>query len=108
VEKELHKKNMKEGKQNNYVVYNFFDLLHTKEWEDYCKNPLSDKVKRDFLYKMTKRSDYNLSRLSKEGKKVKMNKYPPYGNKWESMMLDVGDIKEELDEWIHVITMDTT
>jgi hypothetical protein len=42
---------------------------------------------------MIKRSDYNLSRLSKDEKKVKMNKYPPYGIIWESMMSDVGDIK---------------
>ncbi len=31
--------------------------------------------------------------LSKEEKKVKINNYPPYGIKRDSMMLDVGDIK---------------
>ncbi len=54
---------------------------------------LSDKFKRDFLDKMTKQSDYNLSKLSKEEKKVKINNYPPYGIKWDSMKSDVGDIK---------------
>ncbi len=68
---------MKEGKQKDFDVY-FCDLLHTKEWEEYCKNPLSDKFKRDFLDKMTKQSDYNSSKLSKEEKKVKINNYPPY------------------------------
>jgi hypothetical protein len=77
VKKEVHEKNMKEGKQKDFDVY-FCDLLHTKEWEEYCKNPLSDKFKRDFLDKMTKQSDYNSSKLSKEEKKVKINNYPPY------------------------------
>jgi hypothetical protein len=93
VKKEVHEKNMKEVKQNDFDVCNFCNLLHTKEWEEYCTNPLSDKFKRDFLDKMTKQSDYNLSKLSKEEKKVKINNYPLYGIKWDSMMLDVGDIK---------------
>ncbi len=42
VKKEVHEKNMKERKQNDFDVYNFCNLLHTKEWEEYCKNPLSD------------------------------------------------------------------
>jgi hypothetical protein len=57
VKKEMQEKNMEEGKQNDFDVYNFCNLLHTKEWEEYCKNPLSDKFKRDFLDKMTKQSD---------------------------------------------------
>jgi hypothetical protein len=35
-------------KQNNFDVCNVCNLLHTKKWEKYCKNPLSDKIKRDF------------------------------------------------------------
>jgi hypothetical protein len=93
VKKEVHEKNMKEGKQDNFDVYNFCNLLQKKEWEEYCKNPLSDKFKRDFLDKMTKQSDYNLSKLSNKEKKVKINNYPPYGIKWDSMTLDVGKIK---------------
>jgi hypothetical protein len=93
VKKEVHEKNVMEGKQNDFDVYKFCDLLHTKEWEEYCKNPLSDKFKIDFLDKMTKQSDYNLSKLSKEEKKVKINNYPSFGIKWDSMTLDVGDIK---------------
>jgi hypothetical protein len=42
---------------------------------------------------MTKRSKYMLSELTDEEKKIKINKYPPYGILWEGMTLDVGGIK---------------
>ncbi len=54
VKKEVHEKNMKEGKPNGFDVYIFCNLLHIKEWEEYCKKLLSDKFKRIFLDKMTK------------------------------------------------------
>ncbi len=34
-----------------------------------------------------------LSELTDEEKKIKINKYPPYGILWEGMTLDVGGIK---------------
>jgi hypothetical protein len=92
VKREVHEKNMKETK-DNFDVYNFCKLLHTKKWDEFIKNPLNDKAKRDCLDKMTKRSKYNLSDLSEEEKKNKMNKYLPCAIQWEGMTLDVRDIK---------------
>ncbi len=37
-----------------------------------------------------------LSELTEEEKKIKINKYPPYGILWEGMTLDVGGIKGEV------------
>ncbi len=82
-------------KENNddFVVYTYCKLLHTMKWDEFIKNPLNDKAKRDFLDKMTKRSKYTLSKLTEEEKKNKINKYPPYGILWEGMTSDVGGIK---------------
>ncbi len=84
---------MKKDIKDDFDIYNYCELLHTKRWEEFIKNPLNDKAKREFLDEMTKISEYNLSNLSEEEKKVKINKYPPYAIQWEGMMSDVGDIK---------------
>ncbi len=42
------------------------------EWDEFNKNPLNDKAKRDFLDKMTKRSKYMLSELTEEEKNSKL------------------------------------
>ncbi len=53
VKREVHMKNMKE-KNDNFVVYTYCELLHTTKWDEFIKNPLNDKAKRDFLDEMTK------------------------------------------------------
>jgi hypothetical protein len=86
---------MKKMKENNdnFVVYTYCELLHTTKWDEFIKNLLNDKAKWDFLDEMTKRSKYMLLELTEEEKKIKINKYPPYGILWEGMTLDVGGIK---------------
>jgi hypothetical protein len=79
--------------KDNFDVYNFCELLHTKKWDEFIKNPLNDKAKQNFLDKMTTRSKYNLLDLTEGEKKVKINKYPPYAIQWEGMTSDVGDCK---------------
>jgi hypothetical protein len=92
VKREVHMKNMKEN-NDNFVIYTYCKLLHTTKWDEFIKNLLNDKAKQDFLDEMTKRSKYMLSELTEEEKKIKINKYPPYGILWEGMTLDVGGIK---------------
>ncbi len=64
-------KNMKEN-NDNFVIYTYCELLHTTKWDEFIKNPLNDKAKRDFLNEMTKRSKYTLSELTEEEKKSKL------------------------------------
>jgi hypothetical protein len=92
VKREVHMKNMKES-NDDFVVYTYCEFLQTTKWDEFIKNLLNDKAKQDFLNGMTKRSKYTLSELTEEEKKIKINKYPPYGNLWEGMTLDVGGIK---------------
>ncbi len=60
VKREVHVKNMKKN-NDNFVLYTYCKLLHTTKWDEFIKNPLNDKTKRDFLDEMTKRSKYTLS-----------------------------------------------
>jgi hypothetical protein len=92
VKREVHMKNIKEN-NDNFVVYTYCEPLHTTKWDEFIKNPLNDKAKRDFLDEMTKRSKYTLSELTEEEKKIKINIYPPYGILWEGMTSDVGGNK---------------
>ncbi len=92
VKKEVHAKNMNEVK-DNFDVYNFCKLLHTKKWDEFIKNLLNDNAKHDFLDEMAKRLKYYLLDLTEEKKKVKINKYPPYAIQWEGMTSDVSDCK---------------
>ncbi len=78
VKREVHMKNMKEN-NDGFVVYTYCELLHTTKWDEFIKNLLNDKAKRYFLDEMTKRLKYTLSDLTEEEKKIKINKYPPYG-----------------------------
>ncbi len=98
---------MKKDIKDNFDVYNYCELLHTKRWEEFIKNTLNDKAKRECLDKMTKISEYNLSNLSEEEKKVKINKHPPYAIQWEGIMLDVDDIKGGVRKVDPLFTMDT-
>jgi hypothetical protein len=93
VKRELHQKNMKKDIKDNFDNYNYCKLLHTKRWEEFIKNLLNDKTKKEFSDKMTKISEYYLLNLSEEEKKVKIHKYPPYAIQWEGMTSGVGDIK---------------
>jgi hypothetical protein len=72
VKRELHTKNMKKDIKDNFDIYNYCKLLHTKRWEEFIKNLLNDKAKREFLDEMTKISEYSLSNLSEEKKKSKL------------------------------------
>ncbi len=49
---EIHMKNMKEN-NDDFVVYTYCKLLHTTKWDEFIKNLLNDKAKRDFLDEMT-------------------------------------------------------
>ncbi len=71
VKREVHMKNMKEN-NDNFVIYTYCKLLHTTKQDEFIKNPLNDKAKRDFLDEMTKRSKYTLSELTEEEKKSKL------------------------------------
>jgi hypothetical protein len=56
VKREVHMKNMKEN-NDNFVVYTYCKLLHTAKLDEFIKNLLNDKAKRDFLDEMTIRSN---------------------------------------------------
>ncbi len=61
-------KNMKEN-NDNFVIYTYCKLQHTTKWDEFIKNPLNDKAKRDFLDEMTKISKYMILELTEEEKK---------------------------------------
>ncbi len=67
VKREVHMKNMKDN-NDDFVVYTYCKLLHTTKWDEFIKNLLNNKAKRDFLDEMTKRSKYMLSELTEEEK----------------------------------------
>jgi len=84
---------MKQQDNDDYVVYQYCELLHNNKWDKFVKDPLNVKAKRDFLDYMTKRSKYTLSELTPEETNVQINDYPPYAIQWESMTVDVGGTK---------------
>ena len=93
VKKDAHAKKMKANDNDDYVVYQYCELLKNEKWEKFIKDPLNEKSKWDFFDYMTKRSKYTLSELTEEETKSQINDYPPYAIQWEGMTVDVGATK---------------
>ena len=73
VKKEVHVKKMKQNDNDDYVVYQYCELLHNDKWEKFVEDPLNEKGKQDFLDNMTKRSKYTLSEPTEEETKLQIN-----------------------------------
>lgn len=93
VKRDVHEKKMKQNDNDDYVVYQYCELLRNPKWDNFVKDPLNEQAKRDFLDHMTKRSKYTLSELTPEETNDQINDYPPYAIQWESMTVDVGATK---------------
>ena len=93
VKRDVHERKMKQNDNDDYVVYQYCELLRNTKWDNFVKDPLNEQAKRDFLDHMTKRSKYTLSELTPEETNDQINDYPPYAIQWESMTVDVGATK---------------